>query len=49
MEHETQTHRTMSTVMRRAAHSVYGFLYEKDPDFFPAYQPAKSDHPSSQN
>ena len=48
MQHETQTRRTLSTVIRRAAHGVYGFLYEKDPDFFPSYQDVKSEHaPSS--
>ena len=48
MAHETHVRRSVSTVIRRAAHSVYGFLYEKDPDFFPPYQAVKSEHaPSS--
>ncbi len=47
MEHKVGTHRTLTGLLRRTAHGVYGFLYEKEPEFFPAYEVKTSDHAST--
>ena len=49
MEHKTETHRTVSGVLRKVARGFYGFLYEKDPDFFPSYEVVDAEHVSAQH
>ncbi len=48
MEHKTEAHRTVSGVLRKVARGFYGFLYEKDPDFFPSYEVVDAEHVSAQ-
>ena len=49
MEHKAGIPRTLTSLLRRSAHGVYGFLYEKDPDFFPSYVAEESKHATTQH
>ncbi len=49
MEHEMETHRTVSGVLQKVARGFYGFLYEKEPDFFPSYEVVDTERVSAQH